>query len=119
MNTTKPPECWATDANARALRVETAPGHALLLPFDHFMFAECHTEEKEQRLRLVFSTHEIVVRGQSLRRIETAMQRMELSQLACLGGRNRSVLADGQPFVREIAVQEVKDSAAKALSPST
>ena len=117
MNTTKPPECWATDANARALRVETAPGRALLLPFDHFIFAECHTEEAEQRLRLVFASHEVVVRGQCLRRIETAMQRMELSHLACLGGSNRNVLADGQPFVREIAVQEVKDSEPKAIAP--
>ena len=74
MNTTKPPECWASDANARALRVETAPGRALLLPFDQFVFAECHTEAKEQRFRLVFATHEVVVRGHSLRRIETALQ---------------------------------------------
>jgi hypothetical protein len=110
MNTTKPPECWASDANARALRVETAPGRALLLPFDQFVFAEWHTEEKEQRLRLVFATHEVVVRGHSLRRIETAMQRMELSHLACLPGSYRSLVADGQPFIREIAVQEVKET---------
>jgi hypothetical protein len=115
MNTTKPPECWATDANARALRVETAPGHALLLPFDHFMFAECHTEEKEQRLRLVFASHEVVVRGHSLRRIETAMQRMELSHLACLGGSYRSLVGDGQPFIHEIGVQEVNEM--KASQP--
>jgi hypothetical protein len=89
-----------------------------LLPFDQFVFAECHTEEKEQRLRLVFATHEVVVRDHSLRRIETAMQRMELSHLACLPGSYRSLLADGQPFVREIAVQEVKDSEAKAIAPS-
>ena len=111
MNTTKPPECWASDANARALRVETAPGRALLLPFDQFVFAECHTEAKEQRLRLVFATHEVVVRGQSLRRIETAMQRMELSHLACLSADYRNLLTDGQPFVREITVQEVKEAA--------
>ena len=111
MNTTKPPECWASDANARALRVEAAPGRALLLPFDQFVFAECHTEEKEQRLRLVFATHEVVVRGHSLRRIETAMQRMELSHLACLPGNYRSLLADGQPSIRAIAVQEVKEAA--------
>jgi hypothetical protein len=111
MNTTKPPECWASDANARALRVEAAPGHAVLLPFDQFVFAECHAEEKEQRLRLVFATHEVVVRGHSLRRIETAMQRMELSHLACLPADYRSLVADGQPFVREIAVQEVKEAA--------
>jgi hypothetical protein len=34
---------------------------------------------KEQQLRLVFVTHEVSLRGHSLRRIETAMQRMELS----------------------------------------
>jgi hypothetical protein len=32
----------------------------------------------EQRLRLVFATHEVTVRGQALRRIETAIQREEL-----------------------------------------
>jgi len=69
------------------------------------------TKEKEQRLRLVFATHEVMVRGHSLRRIETAMQRMELSHLACLPGSYRSLLADEQPFVREIAVQEVKEAA--------
>ena len=105
-------------ANARALRVETAPGSALLLPFDQFAFAECHTEENAQRLRLVFATHEVVVRGHSLRRIETAMQRMELSHLACLPGNYRSLLTDGQPFVREIAVQKVKDSQARAIALS-
>ena len=118
MNTTKPPECWASDANARALRVETAPGRALLLPFDQFVFAEWQSEEKEQRLRLVFATHEVLVRGHSLRRIETAMQRMELSHLACLSADYRNLLTDGQPFVREIAVQEVKDTEAKAIAPS-
>ena len=111
MNTTKPPECWASDANACALRVEAAPGGALLLPFDQLVFAECQAEEKEQRLRLVFATHEVVVRGHCLRRIETAMQRMELSRLACLPANYSSLVADGQPFVREIAVLEVKEAA--------
>ena len=117
MHTTKPPECWATDANARALRVEVAPGHALLLPFDHFVFAECHTDEAEQRLRLVFACHEVVVRGQSLRRIETAMQRMELSHLACLPGSYGNLASDGQPLIREISVQEVKESEPKSIAP--
>jgi hypothetical protein len=112
MNITTPPECWASDANARALRVEAAPGHALLLPFDQFVFSECESEEKEQRLRLVFATHEVVVRGHSLRRIETAVQRMEFSHLACLPANYRSLVADGQPFILEIAVQEAKAATA-------
>ncbi len=87
------------------------PGRALLLPFDQFVFAECHAEEKEQQLHLVFATHEVVVRGHSLRRIETAMQRIELSHVACLPANYRSLVADGQPFIREIAVQEVNEAA--------
>jgi hypothetical protein len=74
------------------------------------VFAECHTEEKEQRFRLVFATHEVVVRGHSLRRIETAMQRMELSHLACVPGSHRNLVADGQPVIREITFQEVKET---------
>ena len=110
MNATKPPECWASDPNARALRVEIAPGHAILLPFDQFVWAESRTEGPDQILRLVFAAHEVVVRGQALRKVETAMQRMELSHLACLPGSYRSLVADGQPAIREIAVQEVKET---------
>ena len=112
MNTVKPPECWATDPNARAIRIEVSPGDSLLLPFDQFVFAESDIEEKEQRLRLVFATHEVVVKGHSLRRIETALQRMELSHLACLPGVSRSLMADGQPFIREIAVIESREATA-------
>jgi hypothetical protein len=76
---TKTPECWASDPNARAVRIEVSPEESLLLPFDQFTFAELKNDGKEQQLRLVFATHEVSLRGHSLRRIETAMQRMELS----------------------------------------
>ena len=81
---TKSPECWASDPNARAVKIEVSAEQSLLLPFDQFVFAELKSEGKEQRLRLVFATHEVMLRGHSLRRIETAMQRMELSFLMAL-----------------------------------
>lgn len=77
---------------------------SLLLPFDQFAFAELKSEGKEQRLRLVFATHEVSLRGHSLRRIETAMQRMELAFLSALAGNQRSLVPDGQPVVTEIEV---------------
>jgi hypothetical protein len=77
-----------------------------LLPFDQFAYAELETEKKEQRLRLIFATHEVLVRGQSLRRIETAMQRAELSALAVLPSSQRSLVAEGQPVVCEIVISE-------------
>jgi hypothetical protein len=80
-----------------------------LLPFDQFAFSELKSEAKEQHLRLVFATHEVSLRGHSLRRIETAMQRMELSFLAMLPSNHRLVISDGQPLVLEITVTEVKE----------
>jgi len=67
---------------------------------------------------LVFATHEISIRGHSLRRIETAMQRLELSFLAALSGNQRSLISDGQPVVAEIVVTDVKalEKEAKAAS---
>ena len=104
---TKSPECWANDPQARGVRVEISAEHSILLPHDEFAFAELKSDGKTQSLRLVFATHEVTLRGHSLRRIETAMQRMELASLSALAGNQRSLVPDGQPVVTEIVVTEV------------
>ena len=115
---TKSPECWANDPQAHAVRVEISPDHSLLLPHDDLAFAELKREGKEQTLRLVFAMHEVSVRGHSLRRIETAMQRMELSLLTKLPGSQRSLIADGQPVVLEIVVTEITKQESQSVNGS-
>ena len=105
---TKSPECWANDANARGVRVEINADNSLLLPHDEFVFAELKREGADQTLRLVFVTHEVLVSGQSLRRIETAMQRMELSLLTTLPSSQRALITDGQPVIHKIVTNEVQ-----------
>lgn len=105
---TKSAECWGNDPEAKGLRVELSADRSLLLPFDQFLLAELTAEGKEQRLRLVFASHEILVQGNSLRRIETAMQRLELSHLARVPGSYRSATVENQPVIREITVTETK-----------
>jgi len=78
-----------------------------LLPFDQFAFSELKSDGKQQQLRLVFATHEVSLRGHSLRRIKTAMQRMELSLLTALPGKQRSLVPDGQPVVTELTVTDI------------
>jgi hypothetical protein len=107
---TKSPECWANDPQARGLRVEISADHTMLLPHDEFVFAELKREGKDQTLRLIFVTHEVLVRGQSLRRIETAMQRMELSLLTKLPSSQRLLYSEGQPFIVEVVVKEMKNA---------
>ena len=72
------------------------------------------SEGKEQQLRLIFALHEVMVRGHSLRRIETAMQRSKLSLLTALSGKQRALIPDGQPVVLDIAVTELKDAEKEA-----
>jgi len=62
---------------------------------------------------LVFATHEVALLGHSLRRIETTMQRMELSFLMALPGHQRGLVPDGQPVVREIVVTEAEKQQAR------
>ena len=105
---TKTPECYTTDSQARCLRVEMTATRLLVLPLDQFVFAELVSEDKEQKLRLVFATHEILISGHVLRRIETALHRMELSSIMKLPDKYHSLIGEGQPKIREIAVTEAK-----------
>jgi hypothetical protein len=105
---TKTPECWSSDPNAHGVRIEVSAEQSLLLPFDQFAFAELKSEGKRQHLRLVFATHEVSIRGNALRRIETTMQRMELSFLAALPSSQRSLIPEGQPVVVEILIVELQ-----------
>jgi hypothetical protein len=84
-----------------------------LLPHDEFMFAELTGGGDEQILRLVFAAHEVSVRGHHLRRIETVMQRLELSQLANLPKNQRNLITEGQPVILEIIVTETQDAEKK------
>jgi hypothetical protein len=103
---TKTPECWASDPQTKGLRIEVSPGRSLLLPHDQFIFAELTSGGDEQTLKLVFATHEVSIRGHHLRRIETVMQRLELSLLAKLPGNQRSLITEGQPVILGIVVTE-------------
>jgi hypothetical protein len=115
---TKTPECWASDPQARALRIEVTPEHSLLLPHNHFIFAELNSGGDEQNLKLVFTTHEIAVRGHHLRRIETVMQRLELSLLAKLPSSQRKLITEGQSVILEIAITEVESQQKRAENTS-
>ena len=113
---TKSPECYTTDTQARCLRVQMTATHWLVLPLDQFVFADLDSEGKEQKLRLVFATHEILITGHVLQRVETSIHRLELSGLMKLPEKYHALVAENQPRIREIVVTETKlgDSQAQA-----
>ena len=86
-------------------------GRIYLLPLDQLAYAEMESDGKEQLLHLSFATHEIMVRGNALRRIETALHRLELSFITTLPAKYHSLVAEGQPRIRDIVVTEIKPGA--------
>ena len=108
---TKTPECYTTEPQASCLRVEIPKGRIFLLPLDQFAYAEYDADGKEQLLHLSFATHEIMVRGHALRRIETALHRLELSFITTLPAKYHPLVPEGQPRIREIVVTEIKPGA--------
>ena len=108
---TKLPECYTTDPQARCLRVEASPRKIFILPLDQLAFAELDSDGKEQLLHLSFASHEIMVHGTALRRIENALHKLELSFLAPLPAKYHPLVAEGQPRIREIIVTEIKPGA--------
>ena len=106
---TKAPESWASDAQVHALRVEASPESTLLLPFDQFVYAEFHPAGTEQRLDLVFATHEVRIHGHCLRRLVAAVQRRELALISPVPEAFRSAISDGQPVVRRIDVTKTEN----------
>ena len=107
----KSPECYTTEPQASCLRVEMSTGRIYLLPLDQLAYAQMDTDGKEQLLHLSFATHEIMVRGNTLRRIETALHRLELSFITPLPAKYHSLVPDGQPKIRDIVVTEIKPGA--------
>ncbi|MGH7950984.1 MAG: hypothetical protein ACREFE_03560 [Limisphaerales bacterium] len=105
---TKIPECYTTDTQASCLRVELTATRLLVLPLDQFVFAELTGDDNEQKLRLVFATHEVLISGHVLRRIETAICRLELSGLMKLPEKYHALIPENQPRIRDIVVTEIK-----------
>ena len=97
-------DCYHLDPQSKSLRVQVAPGHSLLLPFEQLVFAELLGSGSEETLTMHFDTHEVHVRGHSLRRIENALQRRELSSIAVISERSSGEARDGQPVIAAIKV---------------
>ena len=102
---TKPNECWASESNPRTLRIDLSGEQSLLLPLNHFLFAEILIKKDEQEIRALFLTHEVLLRGTGLRRIQSALQRLELSYLCCMPSYFEKIIPEGQPVIRSIQVK--------------
>lgn len=107
----KSAESFASDSQVHGLRVELSSRSSMVSPFDQFAFSELNGDSRDQRLRLVFATHEVLLRGAYLRRVEMAMQKRESSFVAKVSTDYQSKLVENQPTILEITVKEMQPAA--------
>lgn len=100
----KSPECFACDPRARGVRVDTSPQKSVVLPHEHFVYAEFMADDQIDLLKLVFVTHEVVLTGHLLRRIENAIVNRDLSRLCALPEKFRVPNSD-RPFITDLKVR--------------
>jgi hypothetical protein len=105
---TKPLECFGSDPRARGLRVELSPQHSLVLPYEHFVYSELKAEKESDTLKLLFVTHEVVVSGYMLRRVESGVQTRELAWITARPERYRPQ-ANEKAFISRIAVRLLEE----------
>lgn len=104
----KPVECFSTDPRARGLRIELSPQHSLVLPYEHFIYSELKAEKESDSLRLLFVTHEVIVSGYMLRRVENGIQTRELAWIAPRPERYRPQ-ANEKAFISRITVRLLEE----------
>ena len=106
----KPLECFACEPRARGLRVDISPQKSVVLPHEHFVYAEFSAGEQLDSLKLVFVTHEVNLAGYLLRRIETAILNRDLSWLCTRPEKFHTQNSD-RPFITDLRVRVLEQPA--------
>jgi len=100
-------ECFACEPRARGVRVDLSPHQSVVLPHEHFVYAEFSAGEQADALKLVFVTHEVNLTGYLLRRIETAILNRDLSWLCARSEKFRAPNSD-RPFVSTVKIKTIE-----------
>lgn len=105
---TKPPECFGTDPRARGLRVELSSQRSFVLAHEHFLYSEFNAGDGADVLKLVFVSHEVVLTGHLLRRIETGIQTRELAWVAARPDRYRAP-GNERAFIANVKIRALSE----------
>lgn len=109
---TKPPECFGTDPRARGLRVELSAQESIILAHEHFVYSQFKAGGATDTLKLVFVSHEVLLTGHLLRRIEPGIQTRELAWVAARPERHRP--PPDRAFITQIALRVLGENPERA-----
>ena len=88
--------------------MELSPQLSVVLPYEHLVYSELRAEKEKDTLKLLFVTHEVVINGYMLRRVENGIQNKELAWIAARPERYRPH-ANEKAFINRIVVRLLEE----------
>ena len=103
-------ECWCRERNRACLRIETRAADVFLFPYSQLTGAEYARKPEGEFLRIRFSTREVVVSGENLSEIVSALQDMAVDWIRPIPARYINVAKSDGVKVMEIEVKELDEN---------
>jgi hypothetical protein len=104
---TKSPDSWSYEPKTACLRVAVDSSRTLILPYSHFQSAELRQMAGGgEELKLLFASHQIVLAGRFLKRLEVGIANQEIGEVRVTPERFRGMEAE-RAILNRIQVEEV------------
>jgi hypothetical protein len=102
------PTCWQREAPCPCLRVEPSPTESHVFPYQHLVAASLVSTEQNEILRLLFSSHNVELRGRNLRALLLALQDFAVKWLRTMPERYQGLDTADNGVITAIQIDEVK-----------
>lgn len=102
------PACWQREAPCPCLRIETSPGVSQMFPYQHLTTASLNQDEKLETLRLLFSSHDVELRGRNLRPLLLALQDFAVKWIRTVPERYQELELGENGVITEIRIEDAE-----------
>ena len=104
------PKCWEHGTGHPCLRIETASGDSLILPYQQFVSAHYRRTDDCEVVELAFLSHDVRLTGRGLIGLVNALQKFAVEWIAPLLVRYRNLIDKTDPAIDGIEIKPVEKS---------
>ena len=101
-----PVQCWGEDTKTTAVRFEFKNGDFFVFPYVNLLSVEYRAADPGDEVKVRYSSHEVRVLGEGLRRLALSFQRLQVEWVSEAARRYEHAAAADPGLVLEIEVKE-------------
>ena len=102
------PACWQREAPCPCVRIEKSPNESHVFPYQHLITASLTSAEQIETLRLLFSSHDVQLRGRNLRTLLLALQDFAVKWLRTMPERYEGLETGDGGVITGIQIEEAR-----------